>query len=148
MKPLNIVLTFTLSLGAAASAADAEHPDSLYRRMGGEPAVHAVVDDFVKRVLADAHVNQWFEHVAKDAHEAAEYKQHLSEFLCKAAGGPCAYHGKDMVAAHHGMHVTEAAFAAVAKHLEEALTHAKVHEAEKREMMTLVGGLKAAIVGK
>jgi hemoglobin len=148
MKPLNVVLTFTLSLGAAAYAADAEPADSLYHRLGGEPAVHAVVEDFVQRVLADAHVNRWFEHVAKDAQEAAEYKQHLSEFLCKTAGGPCAYHGKDMVAAHHGMHVTEEAFAAVARHLEEALTQAKVREAEKRELMTLVGGLKAAVVQK
>jgi hemoglobin len=148
MKPLYAVFALTLGMGTLAVAADAEHHESLYQRLGGERGVHAVVDDFVKRVLADTHVNHWFEHVAKDAHEAAEYKQHLSEFLCKAAGGPCAYHGKDMVAAHHGMHITDEAFAAVAKHLEEALTHARVHDAEKHELMTLVGGLKAAVVGK
>lgn len=143
MKTLLAVLTLT---ACSAFGADADHHESLYARLGGEKAIHAVVDDFVARILADTHVNKWFEHVAKDPHEAAEYKKNLSDFLCKAAGGPCAYHGKDMVAAHHDQHVTAEAFQAVARHLEESLDHLKVHEAEKHELLTLVGGLKAAVV--
>jgi hemoglobin len=144
MKSLTAV--FALVLGSVAFGADAEHHDSLYARLGGEKAVHAVVDEFVGRILADAQVNKWFEHVVKDPHEAAEYKKKLADFICKAAGGPCAYHGKDMVAAHHDQHVTAEAFAVVAKHLEETLEHLHVHEAEKHELMTMVGGLKSSVV--
>jgi truncated hemoglobin YjbI len=100
----------------------------------------------VGRILADAHVNKWFEHVSKDAHEAAAYKKDLADFLCKATGGACEYHRKDMVAAHHDLHVTAEAFGIVAKHLEETLDHLKVHETEKHELMTLVGGLKSSVV--
>lgn len=137
---------FTLTLTATAFAADTHH-ESLYARLGGEKAMHAVVDDFVGRLVADTHMNQWFGHMAKDAHEATEYKKHLADFLCKAAGGPCAYQGKDMPAAHHEHPVTADAFGLFAKHMEEALDHAKVHDAEKHELMTLVSGMKASVVG-
>ena len=52
-------------------AADSEQPGSLYRRLGGMPAIQAVVDDFVTRILADERVNRWFAHAATDPENAA-----------------------------------------------------------------------------
>lgn len=148
MKQLRpfLAVSFLFASAALLYAAD-EHKASLYQRLGGAPAVHAVVEEFVGRILADPHVNHWFEHAARDPEHAKAYKATLADFICVATGGPCQYHGKDMVAAHKGRHVTPEAFDIVAQHLAATLDHLKVNAAEKHELMTLVGGLKPAVVG-
>jgi hemoglobin len=146
LKPLFAISVLSLTLAATLPAAD-EHKAPLYQRLGGAPAVHAVVEEFVGRILADPHVNGWFEHAAHDPAHAKQYKATLADFICAAAGGPCQYHGKDMVTAHKDRHVTPEAFDIVAHHLAATLDHLKVNAAEKNELMTLVGGLKPAIVG-
>src|SRR5271166_1297070 len=98
--------TFILRAGMAAVMASgvwaADLHASLYERLGGMPAIRAVVDDFVGRVLADDRANRWFAHAAADPEAAAAYKSKLADFLCQATGGPCHYRGPDIVAAHQG----------------------------------------------
>jgi len=128
--------------GLAAAATHA----SLYERLGGMPAIRAVVDDLVTRILGDDRVNRWFAHAASDPADAAAYKRNLADFLCQSTGGPCQYTGPGMVAAHQGRGVTSEAFNAVVEDLVATLDKLKVPEKEKSDLLGILGPMKTAVV--
>ena len=134
------------SFGPGMRAADSEQPGSLYRRLGGMPAIQAVVDEFVTRILADQRVNRWFAHAAADPDNARAYKAKLADFICQGTGGPCKYAGADMFAAHKGRGITEDAFNAVVSDLVATLDNLKVPEKEKGQLLGLLAPMKPAIV--
>jgi hemoglobin len=142
---ISVLLVATLST-AALLAQTAKSGKSLYDRLGGQPAVDAVASGLVDRILVDTRVNKWFAHAASSPENTKEYKAKLSAFICVSVGGPCKYTGMDMLAAHKGRGVTDEAFGAVAENLSKTLDQLKVPDAEKREVMTLVGSLKSSIV--
>ena len=139
------ILAAGLAIGTAA-AAETGNPASLYERLGGMPAIHAVVDKLVDRILADERVNKWFAHAASDPEHARAYKAKLADFICQGTGGPCKYAGADIVTAHQGRGVTEGAFNAVVEDLVAALDELKVPEREKGQLLAILGPMKSAIV--
>lgn len=68
---------------------------TLYERMGGEPALRAVIDDFVDRVFDDFMIGYLFVNADRARIKELEF-QHASEFL----GGPHEYQGRSLPAAH------------------------------------------------
>jgi hemoglobin len=114
---------------------------SLYDRLGGKPAITAVVDQFVANVAADNRINHFF---AKT--EPVAFKAKLVDQICEASGGPCTYTGKDMKAAHAGRGIKDADFNALVEDLVAALDQFKVPEQEKGELLGLLGPMKTAIV--
>jgi hemoglobin len=127
----------------AAQPAPAKQAPSgkLYDRLGGKPAIEAVVDEFLARVAADERINAGFA-----GSNLPKVRQRLVELICMASGGPCVYSGRDMKTAHAGMGVTGAQFDALAGHLIEALDKFKVPEKEKGEVIALVAPMKPDIV--
>lgn len=67
----------------------------LFDRMGGEPALRAVIDDFVERVFSDFMIGFMFRDADRARIKALEY-EHASQFL----GGPEHYTGRPLRAAH------------------------------------------------
>ncbi|HLK66927.1 MAG TPA: group 1 truncated hemoglobin [Bryobacteraceae bacterium] len=132
--------------GTALYAADNDKTGNLYQRLGGMPAIQAVVDDLVTRILADERVNRYFAHAGADPENARAYKAKLADFICQATGGPCKYAGADMVTAHAGRGITEDAFNAVVSDLVATLDKLQVPEKEKNQLLGLLGPMKAAIV--
>ncbi|MEO8128550.1 MAG: group 1 truncated hemoglobin [Bryobacteraceae bacterium] len=130
-----------------AGAAEVGRTETLFVRLGGMPAVHAVVDDLWPRIVNDVRINKWFAEAAADPERAAAYRSKLASLLCQATGGPCQYSG-DMVAAHAGRGITPEAFAAMASDIEATLEHLKVNAREKSEALALLGTLKPAVVSK
>jgi hemoglobin len=125
---------------------------SLWDRLGGEPAVRAVVDDFVGRAAKDDKVNFFRKGTAgewkpTDA-QVATLKQRLVEFVSMASGGPLKYKGRDMKTTHANMAITSAEFDALAGDLAASLDHFKVPAKEKNELLTAVAGTKKDIVTK
>jgi hemoglobin len=110
------------------------------------PAIQAVVDDFVTRILADERVNRWFAHAASDPENARTYKAKLADFICQGTGGPCKYTGADMLTAHKGRGVTDEAFSAVVSDLVATLEKFNVPEKEKGQLLSILGPMKPAIV--
>jgi len=139
-----VLVGFLFVGGMSLQGADAEKP--LYERLGGQPAIQAVANGLVDRILADNRVNPWFTHAAASTENANAYKAKLAVFICAGVGGPCKYTGLDMVAAHKGRAVTSEAFDAVAQDLVAQLDQLKVPEKEKNEVMTIIGSLKPSIV--
>jgi len=116
---------------------------SLYDRLGGKPAIVAVVDEFVTRVAADKKINSRFANT-----DIPHFKGLLVDQICEAAGGPCKYTGKDMRTSHTGMGISEDEFNALVGDLKGALDKFKVPAPEQGDLLGALGGMKGDIVGK
>ena len=114
---------------------------SLYERLGGKPAITAVVDDFVERVAADPRINGRFATA-----DIPRLKMLLVEQICQASGGPCTYTGRSMKTTHAGMGVSNADFDALVGDLLATLNKFKVPEGEKNELLSALGPMKGDIV--
>ena len=141
----SVFLVATVSI-ATLRAQTPTATKSLYERLGGQPAIVAVTNGLVDRILADTRINKWFAHASSSPENTAAYKATLASFLCKSTGGPCEYKGADMTTVHKGRGVTDDAFNAVAENLSKQLDQLKVPAKEKGEVMALVGSLKSSIV--
>jgi len=116
---------------------------SLYARIGGREAVEAVVEEFYDRVLEDELLQPYFEGT-----DMEELYAHQVQFVSAVAGGPVAYDGADMQAAHEGMGITEAAFGRVATHLDAALRANGVDDEAAETIMAEVAALEDDVVGQ
>lgn len=147
MKPPVLTLSalaLAITIAACSSTPmSAAKPVSLYDRLGGKPAITAVVDDFIGNVAADATINKRFANA-----NIPRLKGLLVDQICAASGGPCTYAGKDMVSAHKGMAITEAEFGALVGDLVKSLDKFKVPEKEKGELLGALGSMKNAVVGQ
>ncbi len=135
-----------LILACAPAPQPKPQPASLYLRLGGTPAITAVVDEFVARVVRDDRIKHFFNAAINDPGELATFKTHLAQMICKASGGPCDYEGQDMQTAHQGMGITDADFDALVEDLVAAMTVFKVGEKEKSELLGALGPLRKDIV--
>ena len=129
------VAAFALMAGPASAQS------SLYQRLGGYPAIKAVVDDFVGNVAADKRINRFF---AKT--DIARLKQNLVDQICSGTGGPCIYTGRDMKSAHAGMGVNSNHFNALVQDLQKTLKKFKVPKKEQGELLAVLGPMKTDIV--
>ncbi|MFD1569504.1 group I truncated hemoglobin [Halorubrum laminariae] len=114
---------------------------TLYDRLGGEPAVGAVVTEFYDRVLADDEVAHHFDDI-----DMSEQRSHQTKFLSAVAGGPMQYEGDDMETAHEGLEITDAEFDAIAAHLDGALREFDVDDADREAVLEAVEGFRDDIV--
>lgn len=128
---------------AAQSAATGKSGKSLYERLGGKPAIQAVVDDFIGNVAADQRINGFFANT-----NIPRLNSMLVDQICEATGGPCKYTGRDMKTAHAGMGVTDAHFNALVENLVKSLDKFKVPEKEKSELLAALAAMKGDIVAK
>jgi hemoglobin len=135
-----------VALGALMVAAGcnrfASQPEpSLYDRLGGTPAITAVVGDFLDAVGKDARVKN-----QPPPARVPLLKQSLIDQVCQATGGPCVYKGRDMKAAHAGMGITQAEFDAVVDDLVKTLDKYEVPAREKNELLALLAPMRDDIV--
>ena len=114
---------------------------SLYERLGEKPAITAVIDQFVANVSNDKRINERFATT-----DIPRLKKNLVDQVCMASGGPCAYTGRDMKTTHAGMRITTADFNALVEDLVASLDKFKVPEAEKKELLGILGPMKKDIV--
>ncbi|HEU4683371.1 MAG TPA: group 1 truncated hemoglobin [Nitrospira sp.] len=114
---------------------------SLYERLGGKPAISAVVDQFVANVATDTRINGRF-----TTTDIPKLKANLVDQVCAASGGPCVYKGRDMKTTHAGMRIANADFSALVEDLVKALDTYKVPVQEKNELLALLAPMKGDIV--
>jgi hemoglobin len=126
-------------LACAATSAHAQ--SSLYERLGGYPAISAVVDDFIKNVAADRRINGFFAHT-----DIPPFRQKLIDFICVGTGGPCIYGGRDMKTAHAGMGVRNRDFNALVQDLGRSLNKFKVPAREQKDLVAILGPMRRDIV--
>ena len=135
--------TATADSPAAATAVDtaAKATRPLYDRLGGQPAITAVIDSFVAIVAKDARINQKF---ARS--DIGRVKRMLVDQVCAQTGGPCTYSGLAMKDAHRNMGVTEGEFNALVEDLVTTLNAYNVPKPDQDELLNALGAMKGDIV--
>lgn len=113
----------------------------LFERIGGLPAVEALVAQTLQRILKDPRIKEYFK--GADLERVGE---HFVTLACKATGGPCKYEGRSMKESHEGMHVTNSAFDAVMEHILFTMRKLKVPGKEQGEIMKIFNALRKDIV--
>jgi len=114
----------------------------LFDRLGGMDGIKAVMKDLVEDELEhDTRINVRFTNVDKP-----QLEESLAVQLCELTGGPCHYSGRHMKEAHAGMQIGDADFAAFVEDLRKSLAKRQVADAEQRELVSIVGKLRAQIV--
>lgn len=116
---------------------------SLYERLGGQPAIQAVVDDFIGNVAGDTRINGFFAHT-----DIPHLNNMLVEQICQATGGPCTYTGRSMKVAHAGMGVHDADFNALVEDLAKSLNKFNVAQKEQNELLGALAAMKGDIVAQ
>jgi len=121
---------------------------TLYTRLGGIDAIAAVTDKFLTNVASDNVINARFEATVADPSRLQLLRNNLIDQICAGAGGPCQYKGKTMLEAHTGMNISPAEFNALVGDLVAALDFYDVPEAEKNDLLAVLGPMQSDIVGK
>jgi hemoglobin len=129
------------STPAEAAAPAPAGTKSLYQRLGGRPAITAVVDNFVGRTTTDPRIKERFFNT-----DPVHLKAMLVEQVCQATGGPCTYSGRDMKTTHGGMVLVDEEFTALVEDLTAALDTSHVPDHEKGELLGALAGMKPDIV--
>jgi hemoglobin len=140
--------------------APAKQKLTLYERLGGEPGLTAIVNDFLPRALEDPRVN-WARKGIKSGglfrrDESATWnptsgnvetlKKHLVQFLSLATGGPSDYDGKEMKGTHANMKITNPEFDAVIGDLKAALDKLRIADQEQKELLAIVESTRPQVV--
>ena len=120
--------------------------ESLYERIGGEPAVNAAVDLFYRKVLNDHRINRFFDNADMEKQIAKQ-----RAFFTMAFGGPNNYTGKDMRNAHAhlvDMGLNDSHFDAVMEHLGATLIELDVPQELIAEAATIAESTRNDVLGK
>ena len=112
-----------------------------YERIGGAPAVSAVVNRFYEAVLADPALAPYFTGV-----EMSGLRRHQVLIISQVLGGPAEYDGRELADAHAGHNITDEAFDKVVAHLVTTLKDAGVDDDIIGRVGQVVVGLRADIV--
>ena len=134
-------LAVLLGTASFSGSAEAARGPSLYTRLGGKPAIRAVVEDFVGNVAADPRINKQF---AKT--NLPRLRRLLTEQICAGTGGPCKYTGRSMKEAHKSLGVTGKDFGALVEDLQTSLKKFGVPAREQGELLAILGPMKKDIV--
>jgi hemoglobin len=143
VRPIGILLALGLT-GSVATLAHAtfyHQQKSLYQRLGGKPAISAVVSDFVGNVARDNRINKFFGNT-----DINRLKRLLVQQICAGSGGPCQYEGRSMREAHRGLGVRNQDFDALVEDLVRSLNKFNVPPREQQELLGLLGPMRKDVV--
>lgn len=120
--------------------------DTLYELIGGRQAIHAAVESFYRRVLADPSLRHLFDQT-DIPHQVALQSMFISMLL----GGRVVYTGKDLPTAHAGARekgLNDSHFDSFLKHFRAALEEANVPPDKLEKVMTLLEGTRDSVLGR
>ena len=115
---------------------------SLYERLGGDAGIKDIVEHAVAAHLESPVVGPRFRAV-KDIEHA---KRMAHQFFCAGAGGPSPYSGKDMLAAHRGMNISEQEYLAATDDIVGAMGKHQYDEETKNDVIAILYALKGNII--
>lgn len=114
---------------------------SLYERLGGEEAICKIAGD-----IFDNHAKNPALKARYQDSDRAKVVQLVTEFICAGTGGPQAYTGQGMLAAHRGMNINEQEYMEVLDDILVALDQNGVGEREKQEVLMISYSLRGEIL--
>lgn len=117
---------------------------SLYERLGGYDGLAAAVDELLPRLQADPQIGTYWK--GQNTHSKKRGRQMVLDFLVEALGGPAAYHGLDMKAAHDGLGISERDWAVFEQHVLAVLDKFGIQGQDRAEFLGAAGSLKGDVV--
>jgi hemoglobin len=133
-------LSVLLACAALAGCASAT-PDRLYRQLGGQPGVEALVEALLERLADDDRIAARFADT-----NIGRLRRMLIEQICNLSGGPCAYSGESMLQVHAGMNLSQAEFNALVEDLIDAMRDRDVPLRAQNRLLALLAPMRADIV--
>jgi hemoglobin len=112
-----------------------------YERIGGGPAVGAVVDEFYRRLTADEQVSHYFDDVSLPT-----LKRHQVLMITTILDGPNQYEGRPLDRAHAPLGITETDYQRVGAHLISCLDEAGVPDDVRGRVRVALGQVRDSIV--
>lgn len=119
---------------------------SLYQKLGGAKGIASIVDDVVATHLENPVIRARFLPYLADMDKVQVIKRHFCEFLGMGCGGPEKYTGRDMVATHRGMNISNEEYMAAVDDIMLVLDRHQVDEQTKKEMLYMAYSVKSHIV--
>ena len=114
---------------------------AIYDNIGGVSVIADAVEEFYGRLLADPILSGFFEEA-----DAARLETHQRMFITAVLGGPDAYQGRDMRAAHAHLPITDRDFDLFLEHLAATLTDLGTASDRVDEVMEALAPLRVEIV--
>ena len=114
---------------------------SIYETLGGEALVPEAVEKFYTKLRSDPIIGEFF-----TSADLVKLKTHQRMFLTAALGGPDAYEGRDMRAAHAHLKITDTDFDVFLKHLGDTLAELGTTPARIAEVLEALAPLRLEIV--
>ena len=115
---------------------------TLYQRLGSADGIRRLVDDVMAAHLANPLVKSRFENIK----DMARAKRMACEFFCAGSGGPEPYTGKDMLAAHKGMNISEQEYLAAMDDIIGAMAKNNLDEGTRNDVVAILYSLKGNII--
>jgi hemoglobin len=122
--------------------ASQEMSQSAFERIGGEPALRAIIHDFVERIFADVMIGFFFRRASRQRIEEMEY-QHAAEHL----GAPLRYGGRPLREAHAAHRIMGGQFERRKKILADVLSAHGVPDDIRQGWLEHVESLRPLITG-
>ncbi len=138
-----LLLAALTAAAVVLAAAPAWAADTLFDSLGGQPGIAAIARNAVAIYTNDLRVRADFDNINPD-----RLRSRLADYLCQLAGGPCAYRGRSMLAAHAGLETTQAKFNAVAEGLQAAMEQAGIPYWTQNRLMALLAPMQRDIVNR
>lgn len=116
--------------------------ETLYDRLGRREGITRITRELMKNHLANPLVKTRYE----NSPDLERVENRVVEFFCVGAGGPESYSGKDMLATHKGMNVSEQEFITVIDDAMDALEKCGVEPPVRNEVLAILWSLKGEVI--
>jgi hemoglobin len=137
------LLIIALLLALSACAQQPPKDDSLYRALGEQAGIEAVVEGMLLNIASDARIVRHFEDV-----DIQRVRDKLVEQFCMEAGGPCIYTGDSMEESHTGMNLTPSDFNALVENLQAAMTEQGVAIPAQNRLLARLAPMRGQIIDR
>ena len=114
---------------------------TLYDRLGQHKGITNITRTLIDNQMANPLVSSRYA-----GSDMKKVEQRVIEFFCAGAGGPQSYTGKDMVATHKGMNISEQEFVAVVDDAMAALATNGIDAATRSDVLAILWSLKGEVV--
>ncbi|HEX5738804.1 MAG TPA: group 1 truncated hemoglobin [Hydrogenophaga sp.] len=116
--------------------------ETLYDRLGRREGITRITRELMKNHLANPLVKTRYE----NSPDLERVETRAIEFFCAGTGGPESYSGKDMLATHKGMNISEQEFITVIDDAMDALEKCGVEPATRNEVLAILWSLKGEVI--
>ncbi len=114
---------------------------SLYDRLGRRDGITRITRTLIDNHLANPLVRSRFGVADRD-----KLEMHAIDFFCAGAGGPERYTGREMLAAHRGMNISDQEFVAVVDDTMAALETHGIDQATRNDVLGILWSLKSQVL--